>query len=68
MTETIEHSKQWYLLIERAPKKSKTVFSDGKVIVTVFWYSQGVIYIDYLEKGKTITGDYYADILDNGPM
>jgi len=23
--------------------------------------SQGVIYIDYLEKGKTVTGLYYAE-------
>ncbi|KAJ8705419.1 hypothetical protein PYW08_012465 [Mythimna loreyi] len=30
---------------------------------TVFWDLQGVIYIDYLEKGKTITGLYYADLL-----
>ena len=33
-------------------------------MVTVFWDSQGVIYIDYLEKGKTITGLYYAELLD----
>jgi len=30
---------------------------------TVFWDSQGVIYIDYLEKGKTVTGMYYAELL-----
>jgi len=41
---------------EPAPKKAKTVLSAGKVMATVFWYSQGVIYIDYLEKGKTVTG------------
>jgi len=45
-----------------APKKAKTVLSAGKVMATVFWYSQGVIYIDYLEKGKTVTGmpNYFA--------
>ena len=32
-------------------------------MATVFWYSQGVIYIDYLEKGKTVTGLYYAELL-----
>ena len=47
----------------RAPKKVKTVLSAGKVMATVFWDSQGVIYIDYLEKGKTITGLHYAEIL-----
>jgi len=32
-------------------------------MATVFWDSQGVIYIDYLEKGKTVTGLYYAKLL-----
>ncbi|XP_070851595.1 protein GVQW3-like [Drosophila suzukii] len=36
---------------EPAPKKKKTVPSAGKVKATVLWDSQGVIYIDYLEKG-----------------
>lgn len=61
--ETKEQSKQWTSPDERAPKKAKTVPSAGKVMATVFWDSQGVIHIDYLEKGKTITGRYYADLL-----
>ena len=61
--ETKEQSKQWTSPGERAPKKAKTVLSAGKVMATVFWDSQGVIYIDYLEKGKTITGLYYAELL-----
>lgn len=32
-------------------------------MVIVFWHSQGVIYIDYLEKGKTIMKLYYAEPL-----
>jgi Transposase. len=32
-------------------------------MATVFWDSQGVIYIDYLKKGKTVTGLYYAKLL-----
>jgi len=61
--ETNEQSKQWTSLGEPAPKKAKTVPSAGKVMATVFWDSQGVIYIDYLEKGKTVTGLYYAELL-----
>ncbi|XP_039302537.1 uncharacterized protein LOC120357081 [Solenopsis invicta] len=61
--ETKEQSKQWTSPGERTPKKAKTVLSAGKVMVTVFWDSQGVIYIDYLEKGKTVTGLYYAELL-----
>ncbi|XP_014485173.1 PREDICTED: uncharacterized protein LOC106749835 [Dinoponera quadriceps] len=44
--ETKEQSKQWTSPGERAPKKTKTVLSAGKVMATVFWDSQGVIYID----------------------
>lgn len=62
--ETKEQSKQWTSPGEKAPKKAKTVPSAGKVMATVFWDSQGVILIDYLQKGSTITGAYYAALLD----
>lgn len=32
-------------------------------MATLFWDSQGVIHIDYLEKGKTVTGLSYVKIL-----
>ena len=48
----------------RLQKKAKTVFSAGKVMATVFWDSHGVILIDYLQKGNTITVVYYATLLD----
>ena len=62
--ETKKQSKQWMAAGESAPKKAKTVKSAGKVMATVFWDSQGIILVDYLEKGKTITGGYYATLLD----
>ncbi|XP_044753550.1 histone-lysine N-methyltransferase SETMAR-like [Coccinella septempunctata] len=62
--ETKEQSKQWTSPGERAPKKAKAVPSAGKVMDTVFWYSQGIILIDYLENGKTITGQYNSELLD----
>ena len=40
---------------ESAPKRPKTQQSAGKVMASVFWDAQGVIFIYYLEKGKTIT-------------
>ena len=61
--ETKVQSKQWTFKGESAPKKAKTVPSAGKVMATIFWDSQGVILIDYLEKGRTITGQYYSDLL-----
>ena len=32
-------------------------------MATVFWESQDIILIDYLEKSKTIIGTYYASLL-----
>jgi hypothetical protein len=29
----------------------------------VFWDAEGILFIDYLEKGKTITGEYYSNLL-----
>ena len=29
-------------------------------MASIFWDSQGVIMIDYLEQGRTISGAYYA--------
>ena len=41
--------------------KFKRVHSAGKVMASIFWDSQGVIMIGYLEQGRTIIGTYYAD-------
>lgn len=43
---------------KRAPKIAKTDLSAGKVMATVFWDSQGVIYINYMEKSKMGKGLY----------
>ncbi|EFA13324.1 hypothetical protein TcasGA2_TC031211 [Tribolium castaneum] len=29
-----------------------------------YWDAKGILFIDYLEKGKTINGPYYASLLD----
>ena len=57
-------SEQWVKPGESAPKRPKTEKSSGKVMTTVFSDAHGVIFIDYLEKGRTITGAYYAALLD----
>ena len=33
-------------------------------MASVFWDAHGVIFIDCLEKGRMITGAYYAALLD----
>jgi hypothetical protein len=32
-------------------------------MASVFWDAEGILFIDYLEKGKTITGEYYSTLL-----
>ena len=46
------------------PKKFKTQPSAGKVMAIVFWGAQDIIMLDFLAKKSTITGVYYANLLD----
>ena len=57
-------SRQWVGPGSPRPKKFKTQPSSGKVMATVFWGAQGIIILDFLAKKSTITGAYYANLLD----
>jgi histone-lysine N-methyltransferase SETMAR len=61
--ESKQQSKQWTEAGFSAPKKTRSVPSAGKVMASVFWEVEGILFIDYLEKGKTITGKYYSHLL-----
>jgi len=61
--ESKQQSKQWTEAGCSAPKKTRSVPSAGKVMALVFWDAEGILFIDYLEKGKTITGEYYSNLL-----
>jgi hypothetical protein len=58
--ESKQQSKQWTEASCSAPKKTRSVPSAGKIMASVLWYAGGVLFIDYLKKGKTITGEYYV--------
>ena len=62
--ESKRQSKQWIGHGEAVPKKARTTHSADKVMASVFWDVKGVLLIDYLEHGKTVTGQYYAALLD----
>jgi len=53
----------WKHASSDTPKKFKVTPSVGKVMAILFWDSKGVIMTDYLSKGSTVTGAYYADEL-----
>ena len=57
-------NRQWVGPGSPRPKKFKTQPSAGKVMATVFWDAQGIIMLDFLAKKSTITGAYYANLLD----
>ena len=57
-------SCQWVGSGSPRPKKFRTQPSAGKVMATVFWDAKGVIMLDFLPKRSTITGVYYANLLD----
>ena len=43
--------------------KFHKIASAGKIMASVFWDSEGVLMIGYLETGKTVTGVYYAELI-----
>ena len=61
--ETKQQSKQWKHLGFLHSKEAKTVMSTGQVMVSIFWDAEGVLLVDYLDKGHTFTEAYYVDLL-----
>ena len=45
-------------LSESCPKQPKMQTSAGKVLASVFWDAQGILFIDYLEKRRIINSKY----------
>ena len=44
-------------------KKFMKVFLSEKVMAFIFWDSQGVIMVDYLEESRTLADAYYVEEL-----
>jgi histone-lysine N-methyltransferase SETMAR len=61
--ESKQQSKQWTEAGCSASEKTRSVPSAGKVMALGIWDAEGTIFIDYLEKGKTITGEFYSHLL-----
>ena len=64
MSQRIKLSRSWVGPGSWRPKKFQTQPSAGKVMATVFWDAKGIIMLDFLPKRSTITGVYYANLLD----
>ena len=62
--ETKRSSAEWTAAGESRPKRLKILQWAGKVTLFVFWDAYGILFMDYLKKGKTINSDYYMALLD----
>ena len=56
-------SAEWTAAGESCPKWPKMQTSAGKVLASIFWGAQGIMFIDYLAKGITINSEYYITLL-----
>ncbi|KAJ2940840.1 hypothetical protein O0L34_g10101 [Tuta absoluta] len=63
--ETKQQFMTWKRLSSPTAKKFKAIPSAGKIMGSLFWDSQGVIMIEYLDHGATITGALYAEQIKN---
>ena len=62
--ESKHESLQWKHADSPTPVKFRTTPSAGKIMCTIFWDSQGVVLIDYMPHMETITGAYFAKLLE----
>ena len=62
--ETNRSSVEWTAASENRPKRPRNQQWAGEVMASVFWDAHSILFIDYLEKGKTINSDYYIALLD----
>lgn len=62
--ESKQEAKEWYEPGSSAPKRVRVQKSAKKVLASVFWNAKGILFVDYLQTGKTINSDYYCNLLD----
>ena len=58
-----EHQWSGTIPPQHTQRSSKSQQSAGKVMMTVFWDSVGVILVDFMSKGATINSDVYINTL-----
>ena len=61
--ESKRQSMEWKHPGSAVKKKVKSQPSAGKVFLTIFWDSQGVILEHYLERGATVNSVQYSEML-----
>ncbi|KAL4119599.1 hypothetical protein QTP88_012398 [Uroleucon formosanum] len=60
-----QQSMKWRHSTSPKPKKFKqTPYMSRKMMATVFWDEKGVLLVDFMERGTTITADVYCETLN----
>lgn len=58
-----QQSSQWKTAHSPPPKKAKMSRSAGKVMMIIFFDSEGFLYQHAVPQGRTVTADYYKSVL-----
>jgi len=61
--ETKQQSMEWRHSGSPRPKKIRLQKSAGKFLASNFWDQEGILLIDYHQKGRTINAEYYSSLL-----
>ena len=61
--ETKQQSMKWRHSGSPGPQNFRVQKSAGNVLASIFWDQDGILLIDYLPKGQTITAEYYLSLL-----
>lgn len=62
-SESKRPSSEWTARGEPTPNRAKMQQSADKAMAPIFWDAYSIIFIDYLEKRKVISSDYYIAFL-----
>ena len=61
--ESNQQSAEWTVAGEIRPKGPKMQTLADKVLASIFWDAQSILFIDYYEKERTINSEYYIALL-----
>jgi hypothetical protein len=56
---------EWHHMTTPKKKKFKSALSAGKIMVTDFWDTNGVILVNFLSSGTTVSSDCYVETQRN---
>jgi hypothetical protein len=61
--ETKQQSMEWRHSDSTCAIKSRVQKCPGKLLASIFWDQDGILLIDYLSNGETISAEYYLHLL-----